>query len=228
MQFSEQDYDRIFAIGDIHGNSTCLKELLYKIAPTKRDLLIFLGDYINRGPDSKGVINILLSLNNLTNARFIMGNHDEMLLGALSGGKDNIKFFTKFGQETIDSYNLNFEVRNFPRDHAMFFADLEEYIESENYMFVHASIDPYRELVHQNSIFLRWNAISGVIKDKRDKFPHFSNKTLVCGHEADLTVRTYEDLKIIRIDTGCMVKDNGSLTALNILDRSIIQVKSNI
>lgn len=226
MQFKESDFERIFAVGDIHGSSKSLRELLIRISPTKRDLLVFLGDYINRGPDSKGVIDILLELGNTTNAKFIMGNHDEMLLGALSGGKDNIKFFSKFGQDTIDSYKLNFEVRNFPREHALFFADLDEFVESENFMFVHASIDPFRELMQQMSTHLRWTTISSVLKDKckSDKFPHFSGKTLICGHDADTMVRRYDKHKIICIDTGCMVKEAGSLTAFNVLDGSIISV----
>lgn len=226
MQFSESDYDRIYAISDIHGSSKSLKDLLDRISPTKQDLLVFLGDYINRGPDSKGVIDILLGLGDITNAKFIMGNHDEMLLGALSGGKDNIKFFSKFGQDTINSYNLNFEVRNFPREHALFFAGLDEFVESENYMFVHASIDPFVGLMQQSSTYLRWTTISSVLKDKckNDKFPHFSGKTLICGHEADTVVRRYDGHKIICIDTGCMVKEAGSLTAFGVMDGSIICV----
>lgn len=224
MQFSESDYERIFAIGDIHGSSKHLNRLLDKITPSKRDLLVFLGDYINRGPDSKGVISTLLGLGSTTNAKFIMGNHDEMLLGALSGGKDNIKFFTKFGMETINSYKLNFEVRNFPREHALFFADLEDYLESENFIFVHASIDPTKDVMQQQSIYMRWKVISKVIEENKGAFPHSSGKTVICGHEPGGAIRNYGILKIICIDTGCMVRESGNLTAYNILDSTTISV----
>jgi serine/threonine protein phosphatase 1 len=223
-KIDESAYTRLIAFGDIHGDSLALSKLIDKIKPNKYDMLVFCGDYINRGPDSKGVIHILLGLNDYTNARFIMGNHDEMLLGALAGGRDNIKFFTKFGKETIDSYNLDFGKRNFPRDHASFFADLEEYVESDNYIFVHASVDPSKEMIQQSSIYLRWKTISSVIKSS--VFPHISGKTVICGHESEPGVRRYpatvdNKADVICIDTGCVVHENGWLTAYDVLDHKI-------
>lgn len=210
---NEYDYNRVFAIGDIHGNSELLKKLLDEIKPTKDDLCIFLGDYINRGPDSKGVIDILLNLKDNTNTRFIMGNHDEMLLAALAGGADNIKFFKKFGQATIDSYNLNFEIRNFPRQHALFFADLLDYCESDRHIFVHASVEPDKPMILQCSTFLRWTTISTMTLG-HGGFRHESGKTIICGHEAYNHVVKYDHA--ICIDTGCVVKENGGLTAFNV------------
>lgn len=217
---NESDYNRIFAIGDIHGNSELLRNLIQILKPTKDDMLIFLGDYINRGPDSKGVIDILLALQDNTNTRFIMGNHDEMLLAALAGGADNIKFFKKFGQTTVDSYNLNFEVRNFPRPHALFFADLLDYVESDKHIFVHASVEPDKPMVMQDTLFLRWNTISSALA--KGVFPHESGKTIICGHEAGNNVVTYD--WAICIDTGCSVKENGSLTAFDVKTRIPVTV----
>ena len=220
LPFNESDYSRIFAIGDIHGESKTLKDLLALIEPSKNDLLVFLGDYINRGSDSKGVIDTLLALKTTTNCRFIMGNHDEMLLAALSGGNDNIKFFKKFGQSTIDSYKLNFESRNFPRDHALFFADLEDYVESDKHIFVHASVEPLKPMLDQDTKALRWTRISEMRKSSF--FPHLSGKHLICGHEADLCVREYDSVTCI--DTGCGLKEGGSLTAFEVKSRKATSV----
>lgn len=223
INFKESDFDRVFAVGDIHGNSKLLDDLLSKIEPTNSDKLIFLGDLINRGPDSKGVINRLLELRQTVSCNFILGNHDEMLLGALAGGKDNIKFFTKFGQSTIDNYGLNFKTRNFPRDHALFIADMNDYIVTDNCIFVHAAVDPAVEIERQTSVKLRWTCISKVASQYGGLVDHLSGKKVVCGHESDSIVRKYGNS--ICIDTGCSVLENGGLTAYNVKTDQIITVR---
>lgn len=94
---------RKFAIGDIHGRFDKLEDLMKKISPAEEDTFIFLGDYIDRGPDAKKVIDYLLELSKISNCVFITGNHEQMLHGFLT--REDTKLFLKNGGvPTIDSY----------------------------------------------------------------------------------------------------------------------------
>lgn len=87
--------ERIIAIGDIHGCAKALKTLVDAIQPTEQDTLVFLGDYIDRGPESRGVIEQVMALGNHCTVVPLLGNHEEMLLGALAGGLSDVQFWMK-------------------------------------------------------------------------------------------------------------------------------------
>lgn len=95
----------IIAIGDIHGCPLSLDALLEKVAPTAEDTLLFIGDYIDRGPDSKGVIDRLIKLNDEHNCIFLRGNHEELLLGYLDRGEYDL-WAINGGIQTLASYGL--------------------------------------------------------------------------------------------------------------------------
>ena len=99
--------NRTLVIGDIHGCSDALSQLLAKIKPlAKDDTVIFIGDYIDRGPDSKGVIDIVLQLRKEHNRVItLMGNHEFMLLGAIKGYGQN-EFLSMGGDATLKSYGI--------------------------------------------------------------------------------------------------------------------------
>ena len=82
---------RKFAVGDIHGCLHLLKKLIDIIQPTNEDTIIFLGDYIDRGPDSKGVIDFLIDLKDKTNCIFLIGNHEDMMLQYLKSYRNKVK-----------------------------------------------------------------------------------------------------------------------------------------
>jgi serine/threonine protein phosphatase 1 len=95
---------RLLAIGDIHGCLDQLRELLARVVPTPHDQLVFLGDYVDRGPDSAGVVEVLLTLRDqLPRTVFLRGNHEQMLLDVLAGGDPAI-FLLNGGEQTIASY----------------------------------------------------------------------------------------------------------------------------
>jgi serine/threonine protein phosphatase 1 len=210
----ESDFQRIIAIGDIHGYNSKLVELIDLIGPTHSDLLVFLGDYINRGPDSKGVITTLLGLRSKTNTKFILGNHDEMALMVIAGGgKDDEKFFNKFGEKSLESYNVK-SIKNIPRDHCLFFSDTVDFVESENHIFVHAGVDPDKELILCDQNTLRWKHIDKSVK------PHCSGKVVICGHTSFDTVLDVGHT--ICIDTGC--GSGKQLTGYDVLAKKVYQV----
>ena len=94
---------RIIAVGDIHGCSAALAALIEAVKPGPDDALVFLGDYIDRGPDSRGVLDQVLALRERCTVVPLLGNHEEMLLAALESGSE-LRYWLKFGgEETLNS-----------------------------------------------------------------------------------------------------------------------------
>ncbi|MEW6328277.1 MAG: metallophosphoesterase family protein [Thermodesulfobacteriota bacterium] len=147
---------RIFAVGDIHG---CLDKLegLMGILPVNlgQDTIVFLGDYINRGPASPQVIDYLLDLQTKVNyAVFLMGNHEKMFLDYLSM-VDPFLFILNGGQKTIDAYSRGGEFF-LPPAHHDFFHSLRLIYETEDYIFVHAGLRPNVPLKDQKIDDILW------------------------------------------------------------------------
>jgi serine/threonine protein phosphatase 1 len=227
----------IFAIGDIHG---CLSELtlIHKKILThnnfnvKNDLIIYLGDYIDRGKNSKEVINQILKLkNNKIKTVNLMGNHDEFMIDFLFNNKNNIKNWLNFGlDQTIRSYDI--EVVDFIKDgfeddiidrlrkallgkmseeHINFFKNLELSFSSEKYLFVHAGIDPKKKLEDQTKEDFLWSRSKGFF-DKDFK----SKKIIVHGHTPENEI--VNNPHRINIDTGCYF--SGKLSSVCLSDNS--------
>jgi len=140
---------KIFAIGDIHGCATQLSSLLGRIPyDRKRDTLIFLGDYINRGPDTRGVLDILLDLKaSCADIHFLKGNHEQELLEySASGHMDSLRALRGMGVEaTVESYGSRVNSLTglvcFPLEHREFLHSLKFFHLQDDYLFIHADID---------------------------------------------------------------------------------------
>ena len=151
-----------FIVGDIHGCSDLLEEML-GIIPwnPEEDNLIFIGDYIDRGNDSKGVIDILIHLMEKSpNVHCLMGNHESIFLDYLSG-KDKKTFLHNGGPATLNSYKLNGNI-TIPQEHISFIKNLETLIVLENYYVVHAGLMPGVDIENQtlqDKLWIRENFI---------------------------------------------------------------------
>jgi serine/threonine protein phosphatase 1 len=128
--------ERIIAIGDVHGSAKALATLLEGILPTQEDTLVFLGDYIDRGPDSRGVVEQVVALPERCTVVPLLGNHEEMMLAALEGGESEVRFWLKFGGDVaLASYGWKGgpDVRSddlrglFPRGHVEFLKSCRDY-----------------------------------------------------------------------------------------------------
>src|SRR5215213_6317702 len=98
---------RTLAIGDIHGCLTALDTLLGFVQPKPDDRLVFLGDYVDRGPDSKGVLDRVIELHKAGRAVCLRGNH-EIMMAAARGGRDDYRFWLRVGGlEAMDSYRID-------------------------------------------------------------------------------------------------------------------------
>lgn len=206
---------RLIAIGDIHGCASILQVILKDIDLQPEDTFVFLGDYINRGFDSKGVIDQIISLGEICHVETIMGNHEEMVLGAFQGGKSDHAFWCKFGgDQTLASYGVD-NVRQIPGEHLKFIAHCKDYLETDDFIFVHAGCNPDIPLDENNGISLRWNKLDNSVG------PHITGKTVVCGHTVQKQVLDLGHLCCI--DTGCGVWPGGRLTAIDLLSGKIWQ-----
>ena len=104
MPANNQVRSRTIAIGDIHGHIKALVGLIDLINPQSEDQLVFLGDYINRGPDSKGILQFIIDLKQRCNIVCIMGNHEEMMINAYADPSTMGWFLANSGHETLQSY----------------------------------------------------------------------------------------------------------------------------
>jgi serine/threonine protein phosphatase 1 len=150
--------ERSFIIGDIHGCLGMLKSLIGKIDwHPDRDSLIFLGDYIDRGEDSKGVIDLLIELqSHSSNVHLLMGNHEDLFLKYLQG-EDEVSFLLNGGDSTLSSYRINGSIR-IPIDHVSFLRSLKIMIEIDDYYIVHAGFKPgiaIREQSQEDCLWIR-------------------------------------------------------------------------
>jgi serine/threonine protein phosphatase 1 len=155
MRNSARKGPRIFAVGDIHGYYGKLADLLDRLPyDPAEDVLVFMGDYIDRGPQSREVVARLLELRReCGNAVFLMGNHEHALLEyARTGDTEYLRLLRRIGVEaTLKSYGDSSvmtlaDLSFLPDDHRGFLEDLLPYYEMGGYLFVHAGVPPGREL----------------------------------------------------------------------------------
>lgn len=218
---------RVYAIGDVHGRNDLLEQLLDQIAADDRDRgaadthIVFLGDLMDRGPDSAGVIERAMKLSDAMgdHVHFLMGNHEEVYLAAATGEEKLVRFFCKIGgRETILSYDITPEEYNaldmeqlsarmpqlIPQRHVDFVAAFKDQIVMGDYAFVHAGVRPGVPIDQQKPKDLRWIREEFII----DEAPH--DKLIVHGHT--ITDDVEECPNRIGIDTGAYM--SGMLTAL--------------
>jgi len=214
------EMERIFAIGDIHGCLNHLTNLIQMLDINTEDTLVFIGDYIDRGPDSKGVLDFILDLKkDLKKVICLRGNHEEMFLNFYLGRKDALLFLRNGGQSTLASYGMlgksaNGIVGKLPDTHLQFLKSLPLYFETEDYIFVHAGLRPGISLKQQDPCDLLWI---------RDEFIFSTvdfGKIVVFGH-TPFREPFFQMHNKIGIDTGAVYW--GKLTCIELPDQRIYQ-----
>ncbi len=208
---------KIFAVGDIHGCLTSLENLLEQLPISwGKDYLIFLGDYIDRGPDSRAVIDLLIELKNQYPEKVITlkGNHEWMLERFLKG-IDIETYLYNGGDTTLKNY-FNFKTGKIeiPLEHLEFLKNLKLYFELYNYFFVHAGIRPGIPLEFQTEEDLLWIRDSFIFSE--DEF----SKVVIFGHTPFSAPLVLKDR--IGIDTGCVY--GGYLTAVQLPEIKFYQI----
>lgn len=172
--------ERIFIVGDIHGCLDMLKRMMDKIQwQPDKDKLIFLGDYIDRGKNSKGVVDYLLSLKSISPLmQCLIGNHEAIFLDYLTG-RDKRLFLINGGYNTLESYDQNRDAETndlIPPEHSKFLESLNPYLELEDYYVVHAGFRPKVPLEKQSLEDMIW------IRDPFIFSAYDFGKRVVFGH----------------------------------------------
>jgi len=200
--------DRIIAIGDIHGYRAALCALLDAIDPQPSDTIVALGDYVDRGPDSRGVIDELIALAGRCRLVPLLGNHDEMLLDICQGQPELIEEWLPYGGDaTVASYGRVPE--DVPAEHIEFLRGCKSVYESPHHFFVHATYLADVPLERQPRETLLWSSLK-----VRTPGPHLSGKKAIVGHTAQKNGEILDLGYLICIDTCCY--SDGWLTALEV------------
>jgi serine/threonine protein phosphatase 1 len=223
----------LYAVGDIHGELRKLDALLAKLAPTRADRLVFLGDYIDRGGESAAVVSRLIQISQSVDCKFLMGNHESMFLdflgwrGAAYFGGD--AFLMNGGDRTLASYGYfgrgksdpeRFEL---PPSHERFYRELILSYSEGDYLFVHAGLGERGLRSGDVSYALRVSRPEDLLWNRTTAdLPHNLGVTVIYGHtpRADFAVRWNEPFSI-GIDTGAIY--GGPLTAIRLPDQTLLQ-----
>lgn len=220
---------RAYAIGDIHGRLDLLRQLIDRIAeddlargPASRTDLILLGDFIDRGPDSAGVLDFVMRLRDWwSDSICLQGNHEEVFLMAARGDESALRFMTRIGgRETLLSYGATEDeldemtlgqlrdwlMANIPEAHLQFIEGMAEKVLIGDYAFVHAGVRPRVPMAEQEARDLRWIRDEFLTSDE----PH--DYFVVHGHS--ITADVEERPNRVGIDTGAYA--SGILTAVGL------------
>jgi len=161
-------------IGDIHGCLKALETLVEYVKISPNDTVVTLGDYIDRGPDSKGVLDYLLAFRKTHHLIPLKGNHEEMMENAQNSFDEAHFWLTNGGSSTLDSFQAD-NLDDIPQAYWDFISSCSRYYETDTHILAHGGLEPNTPLEEQPDKFLLWQRI-------HETQPHQSGKTLVCGH----------------------------------------------
>lgn len=214
---------KYFFIGDIHGCADELRELLYKINPSKNDIIISVGDIVNKGPKSEEAVQLLMKYN----VKSVMGNHDSLIKMIFDFKEKNIKAPKLLKPEHFNLYD------SLSESSINYIVNLPNYIRlSEiNTLVIHAGLAPYKSLKEQSEEELTCIRIvdpitKTFVKRGHTGIPwHFyyeESERIIYGHNAAKSIKYKKNT--IGIDTGCLYGEK--LTAYILPDDKFISVKA--
>jgi serine/threonine protein phosphatase 1 len=200
---------RVIAIGDIHGCAAALRALAEAIQPAADDTLIPLGDCIDRGRESRQVIDELLQLRGKCRLIPLLGNHEEMMLNFLDGRPQPDDWLEFGGAATVESYrDADGKLHPPPPEHIDYIRTWADCYQTDKHFFVHGGYEPQRPLSEQHWSVLRWHSLRDMVPG-----PHTSGKIAVVGHTSLKDGEILDLGHLICIDTYCW--GGGWLTALD-------------
>ena len=217
---------RHLAIGDIHGCFNALRTLCDYVEFNANDVIIPLGDYCDRGPNTHAVIDFLLNLSTTHTVHPLRGNHDIMMLTASESDIELTKWLNVGGDRTLQSYSPfdgeDGTLSDVPDHHWHWLNnDLLSFFETETHFFVHANAYPEIPLDEQPEFMLYWEQFN-------DPSPHESGKTMVCGHTSQKSGQPIANSNAICIDTwacggkwlSCLHAESGMVWQANELGQT--------
>jgi serine/threonine protein phosphatase 1 len=189
---------RVIAIGDVHGCATALRALVKLIDLRANDTLVMLGDCVDRGPDSRQVIDYVLELKESCELIPLLGNHEEMMLNYVDGKPQPDDWLEVGGAATMQSYGSTLNPLEIPPEHIDYIRTWGDYFETPSHFFAHGNYEADRPLRTQHWQTTRWQSLKFGIPG-----PHVSGKTAVLGHTSQKSGEVLDLGHLICIDTFC-------------------------
>jgi serine/threonine protein phosphatase 1 len=186
------------------------RRFLEQVAPRSDDRIVFLGDYIDRGPASREVIELLLGLSAKFACLFLRGNHEAMILEARHDDLKANLWQSYGGFEALISYGAEYNqvwAEVIPTSHWEFFEQTARYFENEKHIFIHACLDAEADMPEQTERLLYWESLDHLK-------PHKSGKRVICGHTPQQFGKILNLGFALCIDTGAV--NGGWLTCLDV------------
>jgi serine/threonine protein phosphatase 1 len=217
--------NRVFVVGDVHGCVDELDVLLTSLALSPGDAVVFVGDYVDRGPASKEVLDLLIALRCRAEIQttFLKGNHEDMLLSYMGlAGRYGESYLHNGGVDTLVSYGLHpltpgpEVAAALPDDHLEFLRGLDLIHTIGPFLVTHAGIDPERPLAEQREEDLLW------IRERFVSHPHPLPYTVCFGHTPRRDVLLHLPYKI-GVDTGCVYGNR--LSCIELRESRLFQVR---
>lgn len=219
----ESDEDRSYVvIGDVHGCVQSLAALLLQLEDYADRQFVFIGDYIDRGPDSKGVVDRVLQFSQHHDCVALRGNHEQMMLEAQQTGDVQL-WVMNGGNTTLQSYGAPFNKLELPAQHYHFYNNTYLYYDTPNYFFTHAGLPPDVSIAEAKADEEFEDSFIWTRSHVRANRVEWE-KPVIFGH-TPVPQPVMKD-RMINIDTGCVfsgLPDMGTLTALLLPEREVIQ-----
>jgi serine/threonine protein phosphatase 1 len=207
---------RLIAIGDVHGCVHALDAVLEAIAPAADDRLVFLGDLIDQGKESREVLERIIALKRACRVVLIRGNHEEMLYAAWAS-EGALRYWENCGGvATLNSYRFGGKLADVPAEHWALLDTCVPYYETDDFIFTHANYLADLAMDEQPEYTLRW----ALFEPPKER-PHFSGKTVVVGHTEQKNAEILDLGFAMCIDTACW--RYGWLTAIEAPSRDYWQ-----
>ena len=216
---------RILAVGDIHGCSNTFKKLiLEEINIQKSDEVYCLGDYIDRGPDSKGVIDFILDLRKTGfQIHTLRGNHEQMMMDSINDEEADSLWRRYGGLPTLSSFGIK-DYSELGKKYQKFFRETKFFFEKDNFIFVHAGMNFRIEDIFSDLDAMLWT------RDFKVSTKKLGNRILIHGHTPRTLgfIQSQLGKNIINIDGGCVYNKNsiyGNMAAVDLTNKKIISIK---
>jgi serine/threonine protein phosphatase 1 len=207
---------RLIAIGDVHGCFHALDAVLNSIEPTMGDRIVFLGDLVDTGKESREVLERIIALTHECDVVLVKGNHEEMMYAARENEKALRYWENCGGVATLNSYHFGGTLAEIPAEHWALLDTCVPYFETEDFILTHANYAADLPMAEQLEYTLRWELF-----DHAKEQLHVSGKTVVVGHTEQKNAEILDLGFAVCIDTACC--KYGWLTALDVSTREVWQ-----
>jgi serine/threonine protein phosphatase 1 len=207
---------RLIAIGDVHGCFHALDAVLNAIEPTRDDRIVFLGDMVDSGKETREVLERIIALKEECDVVLIQGNHEEMMYAARENEKALRYWENCGGVQTLNSYRFGGTLAEIPAEHWALLDTCVPFYETDQFILTHANYAADLPMPEQLEYTLRWELF-----DPEKVRPHFSKKPVVVGHTEQKDAEVLDLGFATCIDTVCC--KYGWLTALEMSTREVWQ-----